>query len=132
MNKLASSATVKSRLSVDKPARSATVTSRVLVHKKKIITAGLVLLAGVIVAATPEPGVKSPAWVESRPASTLAATETKYDFGSISMAAGKVTHRYRIRNAGADPIQRGLNEGRWNRHRNRALQPLGHGQVLGT
>lgn len=36
--------------------------------------------------------------------STLSASETAYDFGSISMAKGKVTHRFAVKNTGAEPI----------------------------
>lgn len=38
----------------------------------------------------------------SRPA--LVARESQFDFGPISMAAGKVSHRYWIRNESADPL----------------------------
>lgn len=34
----------------------------------------------------------------------LRAKETFFDFGSISMAAGKVSHRYWLRNEGATPV----------------------------
>ena len=34
----------------------------------------------------------------------LQARETDYDFGSISMAAGKVTHRFWFRNEGSVPV----------------------------
>lgn len=38
----------------------------------------------------------------SRPA--LVARESQFDFGPISMAAGKVSHRYWIHNESADPL----------------------------
>ena len=48
-------------------------------------------------------GVAAPDAVSaSHPA--LAARESQFDFGSISMAAGKVSHRYWIRNESADPL----------------------------
>jgi|SRR3989344_1546699 len=36
--------------------------------------------------------------------STLAAAEQSFDFGSVSMAAGKVTHRFAVKNSGTEPI----------------------------
>ncbi|MBI4294305.1 MAG: DUF1573 domain-containing protein [Betaproteobacteria bacterium] len=72
--------------------------------------AGLFVLAigAVIITGIPKPAPNTPAntpvAVESRSNGAFTVSETKYDFGKISMAAGKVTHRYRIANAGADPI----------------------------
>jgi len=40
----------------------------------------------------------------SQPTRMLAAREASFDFGSISMAAGKVQHKYWIRNTGDAPI----------------------------
>ncbi|MDP1719096.1 MAG: DUF1573 domain-containing protein, partial [bacterium] len=37
-------------------------------------------------------------------AGALNAEETSFDFGSISMAAGKVTHMFKIKNATAEPV----------------------------
>ena len=34
----------------------------------------------------------------------LTAPEKSFDFGSISMAAGKVSHSFKIKNSGAEPI----------------------------
>ncbi|MBI2959718.1 MAG: DUF1573 domain-containing protein [Betaproteobacteria bacterium] len=79
--------------------------------KNKIaLAAGLFVLAVVmvIVFGIPKPEAKAPATVEKiespRSSGALAARESKFDFGSISMAAGKVTHNYWIRNTGATPI----------------------------
>ncbi|MBI2034094.1 MAG: DUF1573 domain-containing protein [Candidatus Liptonbacteria bacterium] len=36
--------------------------------------------------------------------SVLSPDELSYDFGTISMAAGKVDHSFRIKNSGAEPI----------------------------
>ena len=80
---------------------------RFLVERKLLIAAGLFVLAlgTVIVLGMPKPALNSPAKVES-PASSgpLTAKSGKFDFGTVSMAAGKVTHRYWISNAGPDPI----------------------------
>jgi hypothetical protein len=58
----------------------------------------------------PEPGANKPATVASRSTGsagstgTLAALATNFNFGSIPMSGGKVTHRYWIRNVGSDPV----------------------------
>lgn len=109
---MSKSATIKSSISMGKTASPAAATSRLSINFKVIIGAGAVILAlgGLIIAAMPEPGAKKPASVESRSsalansAGTLRAREATFNFGSISMAAGKVTHRYWIRNADTEPI----------------------------
>lgn len=71
---------------------------------------GALVLGGLIIAAMPGPGATKPpsaAPVSSATvgaAGSLSAFTTKYNFGSISMAAGKVTHRYAIRNTGTAPV----------------------------
>jgi hypothetical protein len=67
------------------------------------LTAAL-LLGGLIVAAKPDPERIHTQRVESRAPLVLSAAETKFDFGSISMAAGKVAHRFWITNSGAEPV----------------------------
>lgn len=75
-------------------------------HKNVII--GVVLLtlvlAGLIVAAKPEPVAQNPTRAEVRSQSDLTANEMSIDFGKVSMAAGNVTHRFGIKNANATPI----------------------------
>lgn len=79
---------------------------------KIVIGAGLVLavLGGLIVAARPgpAPGIPAPgatvAAVVPQSSRILVAKELNFNFGSVSMAAGKVTHRYWIRNTGSTPI----------------------------
>lgn len=75
-------------------------------HKNLIVGAVLVilLLGGLIVAAKPGPVAKTPPRVEVQSQSDLSAQELSFDFGTVSMAAGNVTHRYRIKNANAAPI----------------------------
>lgn len=41
----------------------------------------------------------------SASAGLLKLGEELYDFGSISMAAGKVSHKFKITNSGADPLK---------------------------
>jgi hypothetical protein len=64
----------------------------------------ILILGGLIVAAKPGPAAKSPPRVETQSKSDLSAEEMSFDFGSISMAAGNVTHRFKIKNANAEPI----------------------------
>ena len=83
--------------------------SRFFLNKRLVIGAALVLavLGGLIVAARPGPVPKAqatPARVETPSNRILTAKEMNFDFGSVSMAAGKVAHRYWIRNTGATPI----------------------------
>lgn len=82
-------------------------------NSKIILGAGAVILVigGLVVAAKPEPVTKSPTAVELVKASSagnsagrLSAAQTKFSFGPISMARGKVTHRYPITNTGTEPI----------------------------
>ncbi len=37
-------------------------------------------------------------------ASPLTATETTYDFGTVSMAAGNVSHQFAVKNSGTEPV----------------------------
>ena len=66
-------------------------------------------LAIAIIAAKPgsepaAPAVSAPAVAATRPAAALSAREVRFDFGPISMAAGKVSHRYRFKNESAAPV----------------------------
>ncbi len=87
-------------------AKTATLQPRFALNKKLVIGAAavLVVLGGLIVAAKPGPAPRAPARVETPSSRILTAKETNFDFGSISMAAGKVVHRYWIRNTGVTPI----------------------------
>ena len=80
-------------------------------HKNLIIGSLLLILAlgGLIVAAKPGPVAKAPPRAETQSQSVqsqsdLSAEKSSYDFGTVSMAAGKVTHSFKIRNANAAPI----------------------------
>ena len=80
--------------------------SRVFAHRNMIIGMVVVVLSlgGLIVAAKPGPAAKAPQRIEAQPQSDLNAEQPGVDFGSISMAAGKVSHRYKIKNPGAVPV----------------------------
>lgn len=74
------------------------------------IAAGAVVVAvaGLVIVAQPGTATSTPAATESAGAASageLAAVRKKYDFGTISMARGKVSYRYPIRNVGTDPIE---------------------------
>ncbi|MFS8086044.1 MAG: DUF1573 domain-containing protein [Acidobacteriota bacterium] len=118
MNK---SATFKTSVSTGNAAGSEAAKSRFSTKMKVIIGTGaaVLVLGGLIIAAMPEPGASNPATSATGSASAAGApTSTgspgaagalnafvmKYNFGSISMAAGKVTHRYAIRNTGTAPV----------------------------
>ena len=79
---------------------------------KIILGAGalIVVIGGLIIASRPDTVTSKPVIVQTPTPGTassaggLAALRTKFDFGSISMAGGKVTHRFPIRNTGTEPI----------------------------
>jgi hypothetical protein len=82
-------------------------------NKLKIAMGAAVVIAalgGLIVAAKPGPVAKTPTAVELVKASApnsagrLVAEQMKFSFGPISMARGKVTHRYPIKNTGTEPL----------------------------
>ncbi len=106
------SATIKSGIPMSKKARHAAIKSQVSTKMKVVIGACVVILVlgGLIIAARPDPTANNPKTIESGStasvdsAGALSVPETKFNFGSISMAGGKVTHRYWIRNAGTEPI----------------------------
>lgn len=73
--------------------------------------AAILVLGAVIIAAQPGPVKNTPTAVEVVRADTavnsagrLTAAEAKFSFGPISMARGKVTHRYAIKNVGTEPL----------------------------
>jgi len=98
-------------------ARIATVAPKSSMNKIVIIGAVLVLagFVAIIIAAKPKQGggnataaaASSPASYSagaSNTAGALRARERDFDFGSISMAAGKVSHRFWFRNASSAPV----------------------------
>ena len=110
---MSKSTAIKSGISIGKKAGHAATKSRVSANVKFVIGAGAVILVigGLIIAAMPEQGATRSAESRSaasassaRSAGALSALETNYKFGTVSMAAGKVTHRYWIRNTGTEPI----------------------------
>jgi hypothetical protein len=106
------SATIKSGISMEATARPAAVKSRLSRNMKVVIgaCAMVLVLGGLIIAAMPQPGSNTMKSVASRSTSSassagaLSAPESNFNFGSISMAKGKVTYRYWIRNTGTEPI----------------------------
>ena len=110
MNKLAGATTANSKNSGATSTGPVAAAVGVLGRNKLAVAAGLFVLGigTVIVVGIPKPGAStpanSPAKVEPRSSGAFTVSESNYNFGKISMAAGKVTHRYRIANAGADPI----------------------------
>jgi hypothetical protein len=88
---------------------SATLESGSAKSRKVAISAVVValVLGGLIAAAKPKPDTTQTAPQAQPPAPVhriLGAKESNFDFGTVSMAAGKVTHRYWIRNTDTSPI----------------------------
>ncbi len=83
------------------------VASRPFVIPKYMVGAGIaaLIVGAAIIVAKPDPAASSPApRVEAQGPRMLTANEMNFDFGTISMAAGNVSHRYWIRNTGDQPI----------------------------
>ncbi len=109
---MSKSATMKSGASMRNAGGPSAGKSRFGKNAKIVMGVGAVVLVlgGVIIAAQPGPAAKSPTAVElvkaSAPSSAgqLTAAQAKFSFGPISMARGKVIHRYPITNAGTEPL----------------------------
>ena len=109
---MSKSATIKSGIPMSKTATHTAAKSRFSTTTKVIVgaCAAVLVLGGLIIAAMPQPGSNTPKTVEPRPTATassagaLSAPELNFNFGSVSMARGKVTHRYWIRNTGTEPM----------------------------
>ena len=73
-------------------------------NKNLIIGMGavLVIFVGIVWLSSPAPSVNSQA--ESGEPGLFTAFEKMFDFGTISMAAGKVSHSFSIRNEGNAPV----------------------------
>lgn len=93
--------------------RTATVASKRPGNLPMIGGAALIIAALVVavIAAKPDGRTAAPSAASIAPVATpartsqgLVARETHFDFGSISMAAGKVSYRYWLRNEGAAPV----------------------------
>ena len=108
---MSKSATIKS----DGPVRAASRKkdkSGLTGKTKFAIAAGAVIVgvAGLIIVAQPGTATSTPAAAPSAgagPASAgyLSAIRKGHDFGTISMAAGKVSYRYPISNVGTEPLE---------------------------
>lgn len=90
-------------------ARNATIASKHSLNKNLVVGAVVIALGLAVAIIVAKPGSRPatstiPAPAVTLPAATipaaggLQARETSFDFGSISMAAGNVTHRFWIRN----------------------------------
>lgn len=109
MNK---SATIKSGVPMSSAATQGVAGSKFSTRMKVIVgvCAGILILSGMIIAAMPEPGPARAGIAAPRPAApagpsgALRARESLFKFGSISMAAGKVSHVYRFRNVSERPV----------------------------
>lgn len=79
------------------------------------IVIAIIVLGGIVWFARPKPtggdGMARPGSQSTPPAllspnsdGMLSAEETSFDFGTISMAAGKVEHAFKIKNASSEPL----------------------------
>ncbi|MBI2039254.1 MAG: DUF1573 domain-containing protein [Candidatus Niyogibacteria bacterium] len=66
------------------------------------VFASVLLLAGLLWIARSD--LQNTAAVSLASRSALSAEEADFDFGTISMAAGNVSHAFRVKNAGSEPI----------------------------
>ncbi len=95
--------------------RSATVAPKRSINRNLILAAVAIVVAVAIAIIAAKPGTRSATSTSAAPAAAppvsavrasgaLKARETAFDFGTISMAAGKVSHRYWFRNESAAPV----------------------------
>lgn len=68
------------------------------------IAIAIVVLGGIVWIARPNSQTNSTASLSSNTNGMLAAEEMSFDFGTISMAAGKVKHAFKIKNADNEPV----------------------------
>lgn len=68
------------------------------------IVIAIVVLGGIVWIARPGSQTSNTASLSSSSNGTLEAEETSFDFGTISMAAGKVKHSFKIKNASNDSV----------------------------
>ena len=74
-------------------------------HKSKILGAGLLAVAiWVLVWSATPPSETASQETANANVGTLVADEPSFDFGTISMAAGKVTRVVKVRNSGSNPV----------------------------
>ena len=69
-----------------------------------IITAILVLILGGLIWTSRINSQNNEKDINQVSASILTTEEKAFDFGTISMAAGKINHTFKIKNSGIDPI----------------------------
>lgn len=74
--------------------------------KETLIIVGITIAAfvGIIWLATPDQKAPAQAGVSGEVSKVLITQENKFDFGTISMAAGKVTHAFKFKNTSAEPL----------------------------
>lgn len=110
---MSKSATLRSSVSMRKAGHDSTGRYTLGRKGKWALGAAVVALVigGLIVIARPAAVTQAPSAVEmvraaagNRPAGRLSAERAKFSFGPISMAAGRVTHRFPIKNVGKEPI----------------------------
>lgn len=66
--------------------------------------ATVLILGGIMWIARPDSQTSGTAALSSNSNGTIEAEETNFNFGTISMAGGKVRHQFKIRNASNEPV----------------------------
>ncbi len=64
----------------------------------------IILAGGAVLIAQPNWQAKSTVSLASSSNGTLSVEENSFDFGQISMAAGKVKHQFKIKNISGEPV----------------------------
>jgi len=74
--------------------------------KETLVIVGITILAfaGIVWVATPSAKTPAEASISQSASTVFTGAETKFDFGTISMAAGKVTHLFKFKNTSADAV----------------------------
>jgi hypothetical protein len=74
--------------------------------KAVLVGAGIILAVGILFwLGRGNIGVKNSANLPAAVVSDLISDQTQYDFGTISMAAGTVSHDFKIKNTGREPVK---------------------------
>lgn len=71
------------------------------------VIASIIILGGIVWLANPTQQEKNQANMAASSSGILTAQEMSFDFGTISMAKGKVTHPFTVKNTGTEPVSIG-------------------------
>ncbi len=69
-----------------------------------ILAVTLAIFAGIIWVATPDKNSAGQESLVASPSAVLVPENPEFNFGTISMAAGNVSHMYSVKNTGSEPV----------------------------